>query len=75
MNYDEILTAQSLVSTYAQLVDTSPVLDPVVTQLRLPYDIDHIAANLAVNATEQSRSLRISATDQGRKRLRILQTL
>jgi len=51
------------VSTYAQLVDTRPVLDPVVTEFGLPYDIDHIRANITVNATEQSQILRISVTD------------
>jgi polysaccharide biosynthesis transport protein len=55
--------AQSLASTYQQLITTWPVLEPVVKSLDLPYGVDELRSKLTAEVVPSTLILTITASD------------
>lgn len=56
-------TGKGLATTYQQLVATSPVLQPVVVQLGLPYDADTLKEHVSASTVRDTQLLRISVSE------------
>jgi non-specific protein-tyrosine kinase len=68
LDYSALPNSENLVESYRQLVATWPVLDPVVSQLGLPYGWEQLRGKITVGAQPQSQLISITVSDPDPKR-------
>lgn len=56
-------TSQTFVETYRQLITTTSVLQPVVEQLQLPYDVNALKGKVSTSAVAGTQLVHISVSD------------
>lgn len=57
---DQILSAQKLVDTYAIIIRSRTVLEPVVEELQLPVDADRLAKMVTVTSVNETQVMQIA---------------
>ena len=57
---DQITSAQKLVDTYAIIIRSQPVLEPVIQNLNLPMDVDKLARKVTVTSVNETQVMRIA---------------
>ncbi|MCC6791579.1 MAG: polysaccharide biosynthesis tyrosine autokinase [Thermomicrobiales bacterium] len=62
-DYYAILTGQSLIETYRQLITSRPVMDAVIQQLALDDSVEDLQGKIVATAVEGTQLVRIAATD------------
>lgn len=68
LDYNAILAGERLAETYAQLVRTEAVLNPVVQHLALPYDSDALEDNVEAVTVANTQLLLITVSDSDPER-------
>jgi Capsular polysaccharide biosynthesis protein len=62
ITYDQISAAQQLVSTYAVILKSDPVMKQVIKNLKLPISPDELAGEVSVSGVNETEVLDISVT-------------
>lgn len=57
---DQITSAQNLVDTYAIIIRSQPVLDPVIQTLNLPTTFEKLAAKVSVTPVNETQVMKIA---------------
>lgn len=57
---DQITSAQKLVDTYAIIIRSQPVLEPVIQNLNLPMDVEKLAKKVTVTSVNDTQVMQIS---------------
>lgn len=67
-DYNSLLFAQNLASTYQQLISTRSVLTSVITKLHLPYTVDELRSRVTAATVHDTMllSVKVSDTDPAR---------
>lgn len=57
---DQITSSQKLVDTYAIIIRSQPVLEPVIESLRLPMDVEELAEKVTVTSVNDTQVMQIA---------------
>lgn len=57
---DQITSAQKLVDTYAIIIRSQPVLEPVIQNLNLPMDVEKLAKKVTVTSVNDTQVMQIA---------------
>ena len=60
MTNDQITSAQKLVDTYAIIIRSQPVLEPVIQNLNLPVDVEKLARKVTVTSVNDTQVMQIA---------------
>lgn len=63
IDYNALLFAERLAQTYQRLITIRPVLESVITELSLPYDVDELKENVAAQVQGDSELLLVRVSD------------
>ena len=73
---DQITSAQKLVNTYAIIIRSQPVLDPVVDTLNLPISFEALAQKVSVTSVNDTQVMKIAVQSTDREQaLRIVEEI
>lgn len=73
---DQITSAQKLVNTYAIIIRSQPVLDPVVETLDLPINFEKLAQKVSVTSVNDTQVMKIAVQSTNREQaLRIVEEI
>ncbi len=73
---DQITSAQKLVNTYAIIIRSQPVLDPVVEMLDLPISYEQLAERVSVTSVNDTQVMKIAVQSTNREQaLRIVEEI
>lgn len=67
-DYNAILTAQSLTTTYSALIETTPILETVITQLNLNMSTSELSEEVDVQPSANIQQIKINVTDESPSR-------
>lgn len=73
---DQLTSAQKLVDTYAIIIRSQPVLDPVIETLELPMDVEKLAKKVTVTSVNDTQVMEIAVeSTDANQALRIVEEI